>query len=92
MSRHHTHLDARRWAEVRRTVFERDGWRCRTCGRAGKLECDHIVPLRRGGDPWAVENLQTLCRSCHVGKSRGDWRPPLTAAELAWRDFVDELA
>ena len=72
-------------------MFERDGWRCRSCGRAGKLECDHIVPLRRGGDPWAVENLQALCRSCHVEKSRGDWRPPPTPAEREWRDFVAEL-
>ena len=27
MGRHHAHLNARRWAAARRTVFERDGWR-----------------------------------------------------------------
>ena len=53
MSRRHTHLNARRWEAVRRTVFERDGWRCRKCGRAGRLEVDHVVPLKRGGDRWA---------------------------------------
>ena len=45
MSRHHTHLDARRWGIVRRRVFERDGWRCVECGKSGKLECDHVAPL-----------------------------------------------
>ena len=91
VSRHHTHLNARRWAQVRRAVFERDGWRCVLCRRAGRLECDHITPMRRGGDPWDPANLQSLCRACHVDKTRGDWRPPLTAAEVAWRAFVGEL-
>ena len=91
MSHHHVRLRARRWAAVRRVVFERDGWRCVMCGRAGKLECDHITPMRRGGDRWALDNLQTLCRECHVEKTRGDWRPPLTDAERDWRAFVGEL-
>ena len=47
LSRHHTHLNARRWAAVRRTLFERDGWRCVMCGKAGRLECDHVTPLER---------------------------------------------
>ena len=42
--RHHS-LNHRRWAAVRRFVLERDGWRCVHCGRAGRLECDHITPL-----------------------------------------------
>ena len=91
VSRHHARLNTHRWDAVRRAVFARDGFRCVECGRAGKLECDHITPMRRGGDPWALDNLQTLCRACHVNKTRGDWRPPLTAAEAAWRAFVAEL-
>ena len=35
---------------ARRQVFKRDGYRCVDCGRAGKLEGDHVVPLHRGGD------------------------------------------
>lgn len=53
MSHHHTHLYARRWRDVRRTVFKRDNYRCVMCGRVGRLECDHIRPLERepGQDP-----------------------------------------
>ena len=45
MSKNHALSQARRWSRVRRYVFERDGYRCRHCGKTGALECDHIKPL-----------------------------------------------
>ena len=94
MSQRHTLLDARRWAAVRRAVFEHDGYRCVECGRDGRLECDHITPLERepGQNPFDINGLQTLCRACHIEKTRGENRRPLTPAELAWRALVAELA
>ena len=92
MSSHHTQLDARRWNVVRRAVFERDNYRCTECGRAGRLEVDHTVPLQRGGDPWALDNLQTLCRGCHLTKTRRENRREPTPAEQAWRELVNEMA
>ena len=93
MSRHHARLHADRWAAARRHVFERDGWRCVMCGRAGCLECDHINPLERepGQDPYDPNGLQTLCRECHIAKTAAENRRPLTPAELAWQAFVAEL-
>ena len=91
MSRHHVHLNARRWAQVRRAVFERDGYRCVLCGRAGRLECDHVTPLDRGGDPWDPDNLQTLCRSCYIAKTARENRRELTPVEAAWRELVAEM-
>ena len=92
MSRAHKKLNARRWEAVRRAVFERDGWRCTACGKAGWLEADHITPLQRepGQDPYDMDGLQTLCRNCHRTKTRRENRP-LTGAERAWRGFVDEM-
>ena len=94
MSRHHTRLNARRWATVRRFVFERDGWRCVECGKAGRPECDHISPMQRepGQDPYDPNGLQTLCRGCHIEKTRAENRRPLTPAELAWRELSRDEA
>ena len=93
MSRHHAHLNARRWAAVRRAVFERDGFRCVRCGRAGRLECDHITPLQRepGQDHWDINGLQTLCRTCHIEKTRRENSRVLGPRALAWRAFVSEV-
>ena len=93
MSRHHLHLNWRRWSAVRRAVFERDNYRCVDCGRAGKLECDHIVPMQRepGQDPYDMNGLQSLCRACHVEKTRRENRRPPTEAETAWRALVTEM-
>ena len=52
-----------RWKRARRAALERDGYRCRKCGRAaGRFEVDHVVPLEAGGAPYALDNLQSLCR------------------------------
>ena len=90
MSRHHTHLNARRWSTIRRAVFDRDGWRCVMCGRAGRLECDHVVPLQwePDQDPYDPAGLQTLCRSCHIAKTRDENMNP---DRLTWNDYINEI-
>ena len=87
MSREHRALDRRRWARVRRAVFRRDRYRCRKCGKAGRLECDHLVPLRAGGDPWDMANLESLCRTCHIAKTAAENRRPDPERDR-WREFV----
>ena len=93
MGQHHSLLNARRWAAVRRAVFERDGYRCVMCGKAGRLECDHVTPLQRepGQDVYDPNGLQTLCRACHIAKTTRENRRPPAPAEAAWRKLVDEL-
>ena len=86
---HPSRADSRRWAVTRRRVFDRDGWRCRSCGRAGRLECDHIVPIRRGGAVWDLDNLQALCVNCHIRKSVGE-RECQDPERDAWRTLVNE--
>ena len=91
MSFRHAKLNRRRWARVRLAVFHRAGFRCEKCNRAGRLECDHRIPLERGGDPWALTNLQALCRGCHIEKSRSE-RPVRipSPAVAAWNALVEE--
>ena len=59
---------------VKRFVWERDGFRCRECGvavartRGCKPQTHHIMPQKLGGsdDP---SNLVTLCLPCHAGRA-----------------------
>ncbi len=93
MSRAHVRLHAGRWAKVRRAVFDRDGWRCVRCGKAGGLECDHVTPLERepGQNPYDPDGLQTLCRECHIAKTAAENRCERTPEEQAWDEMITEL-
>ena len=77
---------------LRKLAKDRDGWRCVKCGRAGRLEVDHIVPVFKGGAMWELDNLQTLCRTpCHFAKSAGERSRPKSAAVQEWAKLVNEL-
>ncbi|MDE0464614.1 MAG: HNH endonuclease signature motif containing protein [Caldilineaceae bacterium] len=49
-SRHHAQLNQARWRRVRWAVLRRDGFRCQACGKAGRLEVDHVKPIDAGGE------------------------------------------
>lgn len=56
------------WRLIRAKIFKRDNYTCRYCGeRAGKLECDHIIPISRGGNNNET-NLVTACFVCNRSK------------------------
>jgi 5-methylcytosine-specific restriction endonuclease McrA len=54
---------AKQWWEVRRRVKERDGDRCRVCGKPG-FEVHHIEFRSRGGKD-DTKNLVLLCKRHH---------------------------
>ena len=89
MSRNHTRLDGRRWARTRQAAFERDSYRCRNCGGAGRLEAHHSPPLRKGADPYDVSGIVSMCRTCHIEKHRPD---DMTEGRAEWREFVAKIA
>lgn len=94
MSRRHASLViTRRWQHVRRAVFTRDQYRCVSCGLPGKLECDHISPLQRdpGQDPYDINGLQTLCRACHIEKTRRENCREMTPGAMRWRALLAEM-
>ncbi|OGL35671.1 hypothetical protein A3F38_02445 [Candidatus Saccharibacteria bacterium RIFCSPHIGHO2_12_FULL_48_21] len=59
---------------LRVKVLSRDKFRCVFCGKspainAGTiLHIDHIKPFSKGGEN-TLDNLQTLCQDCNLGKS-----------------------
>lgn len=52
------------WNMIRRTILERDEYRCQICGDSTSLSVHHIIPLSSGGDS-SFENLRVLCQVCH---------------------------
>jgi 5-methylcytosine-specific restriction endonuclease McrA len=65
------------WAALRAEVFRRDDYTCRYCGsRGGRLECDHVMPVSRGGVT-ALWNLVTACFGCNRSKGNrtvSEWK------------------
>jgi len=59
-------------AQLRFRILQRDGFRCRYCGRPGDapgvvLHVDHLVPLA-GGGAGSEDNLRTAGEDCNLGK------------------------
>lgn len=52
---------------LRLAVYERDDYRCVTCGADRPLSLDHIYPWSLGGKD-TLENLQTMCVPCNCRK------------------------
>jgi len=59
---------------IRFKVLMRDNFKCCVCGASPakdssvELHVDHIIPWSKGGET-TIENLQTLCSKCNLGKS-----------------------
>jgi len=56
---------------VRFSIFARDEFTCRYCGRQSdevKLVVDHLIPVSQGGTN-EQENLITSCEECNQGKA-----------------------
>lgn len=60
--------------KLRYQVLKRDKFKCCACGVSPaknlgvELHVDHIIPWSKGGET-TLENLQTLCSRCNIGKS-----------------------
>ena len=58
--------------DIRYNVLKRDNYSCQICGATAKdgakLHVDHIIPVSKGGKT-VMNNLQTLCERCNIGKS-----------------------
>ena len=87
-SRFHAAIPWRQWARLRRRILERDGYRCRACGRPGKLEVDHVTPMHAGGAALEPANLQALCGPCHIEKTTREKHGQPDPEREAWRAFL----
>ena len=67
------HRYVSQWATIRENVLMRDGYCCQSCGKTEEehqkqhgcgLHVHHISPYRQSNDS-GLDNLVTLCTSCH---------------------------
>ncbi len=63
--------NSKRWRILRRRVLY-DQPICQHCDQELATDVDHIRPIGRRGDPWAIANLQALCRRCHGRKTKAE--------------------
>lgn len=63
-------MKSARWTGTNRKTFrrltlERDSYTCQVCGAPAR-EADHIIPIRDAPEKmFDLDNLQSLCHSCH---------------------------
>lgn len=76
------------WKRVRVAVLARDNHRCVTCGKRGVLEVNHIHEIARGGDWFDMDNLEAICRGCHIAKTREAFANPKSAARQEFRELA----
>ena len=82
MSRHHRAHRAG-WDRIRARALRRAGRRCSKCGRPGRLEVHHPIPLSDGGTH--AQALAVVCRDCHFAEHRKS-----DPAREAWAQFLQE--
>jgi len=69
----HINGNEHRGLRLRFNILERDGFKCRYCGRSPRIDkdvilhVDHIHPVSKGGS-WYESNLITACQECNLGK------------------------
>jgi 5-methylcytosine-specific restriction endonuclease McrA len=86
-------LRDRRWPTLRQATLRRDGFQCRSCGARGRLEVDHVRPVRDAPElAFDLGNLQSLCAGCHARKTRTEvGLPQLDPERARWRKAVAAL-
>lgn len=72
MSRNHERIkNDPRWKKARVAALDRDGHACVRCDASEELEVDHIEDLDTSPElAFELDNLQTLCRPCHIEKGK----------------------
>jgi len=56
----------RKWKELRKKTLLRDGNKCQSCGTSEPPFLVHHKEEREKGGKDELENLVTLCKSCHM--------------------------
>lgn len=73
------------WRQARRKALKRDGNKCVLCSNTQNLNVHHIIPYRYSKSH-DLDNLITLCRSCH---SREEWKINAARRKKGMETFLE---
>ena len=84
---------SKRWPALRQQALRRDDFKCVQCGTRGRLQVDHIKPVRtHPGLAFVLDNLQALCPRHHAEKTRLECgHAPMPPERVEWRKAVRDL-
>ena len=55
------------------------------------MEAHHVVPLEEGGEPYALDNIRTLCAECHAELTAKSARAKTADAVAGRRQWLERL-
>ena len=84
----HNYLQSQQWRDKRHLVIQRDG-NCRVCKATINLEVHHLSYKHLSQEP--LEELITLCRTCHQSRHDILGIPQTLDEYLAFNDNLKEL-
>jgi 5-methylcytosine-specific restriction protein A len=61
--------NSKRWKILRRHYLNLNPI-CERCDKTLATDVHHIIDLSEGGEPYSIDNLSALCRSCHSKLTR----------------------
>lgn len=79
------YLQSTRWKDLRRAIYERDGFQCRECQARDNLNAHHIHYRTLGLEDG--RELVTLCVDCHLQEHR----VKLRKSEKRWRGTLGKI-
>jgi len=53
------------WDRIRRSVYQRAGYRCQICGREGMLHCHEVWQYNEQASCQWLRGFAALCKDCH---------------------------
>jgi hypothetical protein len=58
-------LPPQQWDRLRRRIYRKAGYRCRVCGRRGRLHCHELWQYNQQTSYQWLRGFQALCEDCH---------------------------
>ena len=83
-----------RWQKLRLEVMERDGWKCRRCGKKEGVTLNvHHAYYEAGKAPWEYpkQTLVTFCEECHAFRHKQQTDLLVKLSNLDCSDFIDAV-